>query len=432
MDNFPLHIVCSNRNISFRLVELLSNCDADFNCRTLTGDTPLHEVCKVDTYYFDEKKQVVQFLVEKKHCDPNCQNHAGMTPLHYFCKQNAKEIALYLLSTGKVGPSVTAKNSNGQTPVMLTDDIEIIRELLKHGADPHPLYQRYEEFFKECSSESPPPTPFNVLVLGNASTGKTTLIESLKAEGKLVVQDTSPDAHTAGIIPNPFESKEYGLVTFYDFAGQHEYYVGHEAVIRTIVRSTPPVIILLVNISESEETIKQKILYWLSFISNQFPTVTSSPNLIITGSHADIVADHGDNPKTKMESAIDSVKTELAKSTAKYVTFTTMDCRVSESPGISNLRKQLQKSSQDLKDYGVMNFMSHCFHIYLLEYFKDLPAVSLSQITNCLLQKQRSKYHTYPLYSSHYPHYHYSYQSEGQKQAQRVVANKTFRDRQYS
>ena len=103
------------------------------------------------------------------------------------------------------------------------------------------------------------------------STGKTTLIESLK-EGKLVVQDTRPDAHTAGIIPNCFESKKYGLVTFYDFAGQHEYYAGHEAVIRTIARSTPPAIILVVNISESEKNIKQKILYWLSFIS-----ITSSP-----------------------------------------------------------------------------------------------------------------------------------------------------------
>ena len=144
----PLHIACSNRNISLKVVELLGNCDADFNCRTLTGDTPLHEACKVDAYHSDSKKQVVQFFVEKKHCDPNCMNLAGMTPLHYACKQNAKEIALYLLSTGKVIPSVTTKNSDGQTPVMLTDDIEIIRELLKHGADPHSLYQRYENFSK--------------------------------------------------------------------------------------------------------------------------------------------------------------------------------------------------------------------------------------------------------------------------------------------
>ena len=388
----PLHIACSN--ISFKLVELLSKYNADFNCRTLTGDTPLHEVCKVDSYRFDEKKQVVQFLVAEMNCDPNCQNHAGMTPLHYACKQNAKEIALYLLSTGKVGPSVTAKNSDRQTPVMLTDDIELIRELLKHGADPHPLYQRYEKFFKECSSETPPPTPFNVLVLGNASTGKTTLIESLKEEEKLVVQNTSPDAHTAGIIPNDFESKEYGLVTFYDFAGQHEYYASHEAVIRTIVRSTPPAIILLVDISESEEKIMQKILYWLSFISNQFPTVTSKPHLIITGSHADVyVADCGRNLHTKMKSIIDSIKSQLEESTAKFIAFVTMDCRVSESPGISNLRHHLQKSSKELKDHGVMNFMSHCFHVYLLEYFKDLPAVSLSQITSCLLQKPEHHFH---------------------------------------
>ena len=396
----PLHIACSSRNISLRLVELLSDYGVDFNCRTLTGDTPLHEACKLDAYHSDSKKQVVQFLVEKKHCDPNCWNNDEMTPLHYICNLNERETVLYLLSTGKVGLSVTTKNSDGQTPIMCTNDIEIVRGLLKHGADPHPLYERYEEFFKECSSETPPPTPFNVLVLGNASTGKTTLIESLKAEGKLVVQDTHPNAPTAGIIPNSFESKEYGLVTFYDFAGQHEYYAGHEAVIRTLLRSTPPAIILLVNISESEENIKQKILYWLSFISNQFPTVTTQPHLIIAGSHADIVAEQGANPHEKMVTITDSIKTELAKSTAKFAAFTTVDCRVSISPGLSSLRQQLQKSSKELKDHGVMNFMSHCFHIYLLEYFQHLPAVSLSQITSCLLQKQSN----YPSFSSYYPH----------------------------
>jgi len=62
----PLHIACSNSNISLKLVELLSNCDADFNCKTLTGDTPLHEACKVKTYP-DLKKNVIQFLVRKQH-----------------------------------------------------------------------------------------------------------------------------------------------------------------------------------------------------------------------------------------------------------------------------------------------------------------------------------------------------------------------------
>ena len=403
----PLHIACSNSNISLKLVKLLSNCDADFNHKTLTGDTPLHEACKVKTYADLKKKlNVIQFLVEKQLCDPNCQNDAGMTPLHYICKLNERENILFLLSTGRVRPSVTTKNSEGQTPIMLTDDIEIIRELLKHGADPHPLYQKYEEFFREYGSETPPPTPFSILVLGNASTGKTTLIESLKSEEQLVIQDTSPDTHTAGIIPNPFESKKYGLVTFYDFAGQHEYYAGHEAVIRTIVRSTPPAILLLVDISESEDIINQKILYWLSFISNQFPTVSSKPHLIITGSHADVLVDHGGNPHTKIASIVDSIKSQIEKSTVNFIAFLTLDCRVSESPGINGLRQLLQKSSKELKDHGVMNFMSHCFHIYLLEYFQDLPAVSLNQVTSCLLQE-----HTYSSHTSYYPSF-YRYRSE--------------------
>jgi len=319
--------------------------------------------------YYNSKTQVVRFLVEEKHCNPNLQNKDGMTPLHYACKLNAKETIKYLLSARNVGLSIVAKDSEGNTPIMLTDDIEIIRELLKHGADPQPLYQRYQKFFRECSSETPPPTPLKILVLGNASTGKSTLIESLKAEGQMVVQDSVPSAHTAGIIPNQFKSKEYGLVTFYDFAGQHEYYAGHEAVIQTIVRSTPPVILLLVNVSESEDDIKQKILYWLSFNDNHFFTVSGKPHFIIVGSHADVVIGCGGDPQKKVVSITESLKTHFENSTVNYVAFSTMDCRVSESPGIDSLRCHLQKSSKVLRDYGVMNFMSHCFHVYLLEHF---------------------------------------------------------------
>ena len=401
----PLHLACSGSTgkDSLVLVELLTNNDADVNCKTLTGDTPLHEACKIDRYstwlnmvlYGQVHTQVVQFLVGRKHCDPNVQNSAGMTPLHYACKLNADEIIEYLLSTGKVGPSIVAKDSEGNTPIMLTEDFEIIRELLNQGADPHPLYQRYQRFFKECSSETPPPTPLKVLVLGNASTGKTTLIESLKAEGKMVVQDSDPNAHTAGIIPNQFKSKEYGPVTFYDFAGQHEYYAGHEAVIRTIIRNTPPVILLLVNVSESEDEIKKKILYWLSFSDNQFSTVTGKPHFMIVGSHADVVTDCGGDPQKKVESIIESLKIHIEKSTVDFIAFITMDCRVSESLGIGDLRCHLRKSSKLLRDYGVMNFRSHCFHVYLLAHYHDLPAVSLNQVTNVLIQNHKPDYYKY-------------------------------------
>lgn len=78
----------------------------------------------------------------------------------------------------------------------------------------------------------------------------TSLEGSCHVDQNGVVQDSDPNVHTAGIIPNLFESNEYGLVTFCDFAGQQEYYAGHEAVIQTIVRNTPPIsYLLLVNVS---------------------------------------------------------------------------------------------------------------------------------------------------------------------------------------
>ena len=382
----PLHNACHGQNLE--VVKLVSN--AKLIITNAEGDTSIHYACGAKIFNNDQwtpRKDIVAYLIDEKHVNPNIQNRNGRTPLHYACRMGASEIVKYLLSTGKVDPSV--RDHKGQTPLMFTSDPQTIRVLLDHGVDTRSLYLMYAEFFNhQFSSASPPPTPMKVLVIGNAFTGKTTLIQTLKCENGEVLPplETQP---TVGIVPSDFESNLYGSVTWYDFAGQHEYYASHEALVHHIISSSPLVILLLVNMNEpqhcefnKQELIKQNLLYWLTFIEHQCNTGISAKQLLtIVGSHADEVVTQGGNPEQQLHMVVKSLQARFEESSVHFVAALPMDCRVPESPETTKLRLVMKDCSSQVRDITVMNFTCHCFYVFLLDKFRLCSAVCVNEIT---------------------------------------------------
>ena len=395
----PLHIACQRK--SYELVQLVSKCDK--NVKNKSGNTPLHEVCKYQSSQLHQENSVIKiskFLIEEKGCNPDCEDSRGRSILPYACELNLEDVVNYLLSTGKVNAS--ASDCDGNTPIILTTSAEVIKTLIQHGADPEPLYQLHRKFFERFSSDSPPPIPLKVLVVGNASTGKTTLVESIKCERGEAPRCTETLQHTAGIIPHDFKSEIFGCATFYDFAGQHEYYASHEAVIHSIVKHSPPVILLVADMNENEHDIIKKLLYWLSFIENQTVSVSKAPHVIVVGSHADQLQLHGINPDKWMDTVFKLLRQRSQNSHPKLVGYAAMDCRLASSPGIAQLRKVLQESSKQLQTRGVMNFTSHCFYAFLVDQFQKFTAVSVAHIMSALTRISKDLSH-YSVHSSRKP-----------------------------
>ena len=71
---------------------------------------------------------------------------------------------------------------------------------------------------------------------------------------------------TAGIVPHHFESRNLGCVSFYNFAGQREFYASHDALLQSSVPGETSVYLIVVNMSKSDEEFRETVLYWLSFI----------------------------------------------------------------------------------------------------------------------------------------------------------------------
>ena len=294
------------------------------------------------------------------------------------------DIPKLLLEEGRIDPN--AKNNDGQTPLDLTRRADVIRELIRHGANPQDVYKTHGKVLGKRSSKQPLQTPVKLFMVGNPSAGKSTLTKALQSEAfglkritKRIVKVSGVDEKTAGIVPHEFESKTYGRVTLYDFAGQREFYGSHAALLQNAIQTSTPIFLLVVDLSESNDDIKSKIFYWLSFLENQCTSVSSKPHFLVIGSHVDVLKSRGEDPKHKV-SFITSLLTTPRFASLEFTGFVAMDCQYADSAGMRQLHQALKISCDSLRSQENINFNAHCFLVYLLDKFRDHTAVTIGQI----------------------------------------------------
>ena len=225
--------------------------------------------------------------------DFNATNSDGNTVLHLACQFEEYDIIYFLLSIESdiVRQSVSHRNHADKTPIQLTGDYRIIRLLISYGANPEDVYEHFAAILTRSKEEQPLEPTIKVIVLGNSTAGKTTLVEALKSS------DINSDlihvqGSTAGIVTCEHNSNVFGRVTFHDFAGQPEYESSHSAFLETFSSSVQPPLFLLVVDASQYQYIEKQIHNWLSFIQNHCTFSTETPpHVIVIGSHIDKVED---------------------------------------------------------------------------------------------------------------------------------------------
>ena len=271
-----------------------------------------------------------------------------------------------------------------RTLLKLTSDPSTIRELLRHGANPENVYAEYSSHLPEHSPKQPPQSALKIFTVGDHGAGKSTLVKALEEEGRAfslitgrLRKVTGVDEKTAGIIPHKLESRSFGHVVLYDFAGHKEFYASHAAMIRqSMAGSSTAIFLLLADLRSSDEVFKGSILSWLSFIDNQCPS-DPKPHMIIVGSHGDEI-----EPKDRIAKGniVDSLEHRNAFTYFNFKGYITTNCCYSQSASISKLRQKLAESCEALRLKSKLSFNTHCFSIYLLDRFRDLEAVKLKEV----------------------------------------------------
>ena len=219
--------------------------------------------------------ETVRTLILACSVDVNCKDKStGDTPLHVAARRNYVQCGILL---AEAGSSTEIHNKSSQKPLDLASSsfIEAIQQTLSFTARK------------------------TVCIIGNACSGKSTIIASLQNENapfykKIVhwfhgVDDISQ--RTAGIDPVLIESQNYGNTIFFDFAGQNEYHGPHEMFLQSILsksRSTVSIIVV-VKMTEEEAVISQQLHRWLYPLSTMSVTASNPIRVIIIGSFFDQV-----------------------------------------------------------------------------------------------------------------------------------------------
>ncbi len=254
-------------------------------------------------------------------------------------------------------------------------DVKFVEYLLNHiGCD--------------LFSKDPLKNPVKVLIIGHGGEGKSTLIEAMEHEPtaltSLVNIFISPkevdgvSQKTAGIIPRLFKSRVFGNVLVYDFAGQEAYYSSHTAIIKSVVDTCPPIIILVLGLHRDDTFTTHSVSYWLGIIANQCANMEGKAPLIVVGSHADCLTD-------KEEIVLQAVSRYPTMDLLKFIP---MDNRYSNSSGMKILRDIVRPICTRIRSKLAVSLNAHMFLIYLVG--KDEIAVSLEQV-QCQIKEESNQ-----------------------------------------
>ena len=350
--NSPVHVAYTHRHFDIaRLLVHTTHCA--INSQNRHGQAILHLACEKSDL------STVSDLISLPHCNVNIMTSLGNTPLHLACQHGSHEIVKVLLVNGKVDPTYT--NLLGMTAIELTDITEIISDVTAYvKANEHPL-----ESFAQ------------VFVIGDESTGKTTLIEIL-FQGKTKLSPkkhtVAIKTHTAGMITCEVHSKKFGSVLVYDCAGQRDYHTNHSAVMETL--TSPVFFIVVIDLREEKSTMMARVFHWLSLIDNHCATPS---HVVVVGSHLDMAERRGvslEETSSIIQKAISTFQG------VHFIRFIALDCRKFSSRGRDNLRSILAVSCSALRGDQNLYFGCHSLYTFLHDKFK--VACRVSEIASCI------------------------------------------------
>ena len=302
------------------------------------------------------------------------------TLLHAVKGSHSPEVE-FLLSECHADPNITDKDN---TPLLaLATDPVIVVQLLRHGAQADNVYKVHSKHIGKLSSERPPNNPLAIFITGDGGVGKSTFLKSmLSSKGLMAIFSKAKpvsgvDEKTVGIIPYEIVTKEFGRVICYDFAGQHEFYASHCAVLENAVRTSPPIIIYLADLRESEQKMADSTARWMTLVQNQCTVLEGRAHVIVIGSHFDILKENEEDPWNK-ESMFSPVLDKFPK--LEFKAFVPMDCRYPDTDQMKQAKKLIQQSSAILRSPETVSLNAHTFYIYLLDSFKEELAASLKHV----------------------------------------------------
>ena len=395
----------------FKVVKYLIEHKANPHHLNNYKSTPLHWAA------FGGHIEIVKYLVNELGCDPNCENKRGNTPLQIACWKGKLKVIEFLVTDCKCDP--LKPNNNGLTPLyeaFICNHIHIVSFLLSTGvADgiitqisiPDFVSEWYSKIYYniiEYRRKNPLKPTLKVFILGDIGVGKTTLTSALQKKfcgsrlgsvgGKYRTLPEVPP-QTAGVNPVLINSNESRQMMLFDFAGHQEFYSSHAALLEHLESSQGAVIIIVLDLSTSEDKIKRSLECWKSFLDSIYCN-NKRPQIIIIGSHSDVVKRRGENAMERLQCICQAVN--LWQWDANSVLIAINCTRVS-STGLSVLCDKLIELVGKYHMMFNVGTQAHVISAIVREHFKGRVACQVHELT-AVLESQNKGLYEYDLLPS--------------------------------
>ena len=359
-----VHAACANGHLD--VIKYLiedQQCSPDWQ---RTDNSPLQLACEKGHL------EVVKYLIEKQHCTSNLNEYVP-TPLCLACYSNNLNLVVYLVNECKCNPLVSR--------------FQMDQEFVKNHTDIAVfLMSSCDKGFSDAQSRTLLFHPaFKVFVVGNSSSGKSTLTKTIQfhfQQNWLTMQMkrltgskvNGVEPYSSGIIPVPIQSSALGHTIMYDFAGQPEFYSSHAALWGHLQSSQGTLVFIVIDISKSEKDIISELRYWSFFVNNQFSKSSQNPSIMLIASHGDIAKENGESPDQKARQLLQIVFER------QELTFVTLDCRLESSLGLQEVCATVSKHSSSYHKEVNINTQVHFLKHLIRKNFCSQKAVQLHEV----------------------------------------------------
>lgn len=402
---------------------LVSSAKCDPNTRDMNGkNAVLHagekgflsvlryfiEECKCDASSVDYRKnnvlhlaisfcnnfKVVCYIIGLHEIDLASVNNMNNNILHMAAIANSSlDVCKKILAStdsSMLESLIEGKNCREETPLDLARP-ELARLLLSCYTVKNSDY--YKKHALSLGMKQPQVPQPRIFVVGDASAGKSSLIQSLQKESASFSSSFSlsftphsqrsslvviEQAHV--VVTTEFKSKFYGEVQFYDLNGSSECQYIHNVMMPHFIHPHLSLFLVVIDFSRPIEEINTSFYHWLSILCRACRSCKermAKPKVLVIGSHSDVVKSHETkSPREKLR----HLTFNDSSSDYDVVCSVLLDCQKSESSGINVVRKQLSTLCEQIKDNNELPFNACCLLMFIKSNYGSCSAVSLESI----------------------------------------------------
>ena len=401
---YPVHYAALYGRLEIARI-LLPHCDPHIEVSAGRNhhSTALHLACTNGRF------DIVEILLP--HCQrgaPMKRDRDGNTPLHLACRFGSLKIVHRLLSKYD-NKSMTNVNNRQITPLGLAlsgNHNDIAKYFMKLSVDnPARKFPDFRQHFPSLSKEQSLDHPVSIFVMGNKNTGKSTLIKSLQVEGYwnrakgAFLPTARVEHHSGGIVSSDVSSYGYGRAKFYELASCRE--TTQEGIFLSLEDPAHSIFVITLSFKDELKDIEASLLFWLCFIHHQLRTIKPKvkPSVAVVASFVFYTRPLRLENRMRLHNAYQRVVTRHHE-LCSYFHFLgkySMDCRRSESPGMSQLRNALRRKCREIRPVGGESHVPSSCYILLSglpemeESSNRTPALKLSDLERHIKESTSSR-----------------------------------------